>query len=116
MKLVVRLIISTLAVFLADYLLDGVHLNQFSTAIIVAIVLALLNTFLKPVLVILTIPVTLMTLGLFYLAINAIIVLLASELVPGFQVDSFWDALLFSMLNTVIAWLMERLAGTKDDD
>lgn len=116
MSPLIRLIISTLAVFATDYLLSGVHINQFTTAILVAIVLALLNTFLRPLLLILTIPITVVTLGLFYLVINAFLVVLASSIVPGFRVDSFGDAILFSLLNAFIAWVMQQLAKNNEDD
>ena len=116
MKLLIRLIISALAIFAASYLLSGVHINNFTTAILLAIVLALLNTFLKPILVVLTIPVTIFTLGLFLLVINAIIVLVADELIGGFRIDSFLDALLFSILITIIGWVLEGIAGTKKKD
>jgi putative membrane protein len=81
-----------------SYLLPGVHVTNFFTAFILAIVLAFLNYIVKPILVIFTIPLTVLTLGLFLLVINAIIILLASGLVSGFEVDGFWWAILFSLL------------------
>ena len=79
---------------------------------IIAIVIALLNTFLKPILILLTIPVTVLTLGLFLLVINAFIILFASELVNGFKVDGFWWALLFSIILSVVTSLLNSIAGT----
>ena len=114
MRLLIKLIISALAVFAASYLLPGVHVASFTTAIIVASVLGLLNLFLKPLLVLLTIPITLLTLGLFLLVINAIIVLICAELVGGFRVDGFLYALLFSLVISLITSLMEGLAKKKD--
>jgi putative membrane protein len=111
MGLLLKLLINTLAVFAGSYILPGVHVKNFTTAIIVAIVLAVLNAFLKPLLVILTIPITVFTLGLFLLVINAIIVILCSKLVPGFTVDGFWYALLFSLVISLIATVLERLAS-----
>lgn len=102
MGIIVRLLISALAVFAGAYILPGVHVRNFTTAIIVAIILALLNAFLKPVLVILTIPVTVITLGLFLLVINAVIILLCAKLVDGFRVDGFWYAMLFSVVLSLI--------------
>lgn len=102
MGIIVRLLISALAVFAGAYILPGVHVRNFTTAIIVAIILALLNAFLKPVLVILTIPVTIVTLGLFLLVINAVIILLCAKLVDGFRVDGFWYAMLFSVVLSLI--------------
>ncbi len=111
MGLLIKLLINTLAVFAGAYILPGVHVKNFTTAIIVAIVLAVLNAFLKPLLVILTIPVTILTLGLFLLVINAVIVILCSKLVPGFTVDGFWYALLFSLVISLIAAVLDRLAS-----
>ena len=111
MNLLIRIIISSLAVFLAAYLLPGVSVDSYITAIWVAIVLALLNGFLKPLLVIFTIPVTVVTLGLFLLVINAAIILLADNFVDGFYVSGFWWALLFSLVLSIITSLMESLGG-----
>lgn len=109
MNLIIKIIISSLAVFLSAYLLPGVEVDTYVTAIWVAIVLALLNGFLKPLLVVLTIPVTLVTLGLFLLVINAAIILLADNFVDGFFVDGFWWALIFSLVLSVITSIMESL-------
>ena len=106
MGIIVRLLISALAVFACAYILPGVHVRNFTTAIIVAVILALLNAFLKPVLVILTIPVTVITLGLFLLVINAVIILLCAKLVDGFRVDGFWYAMLFSVVLSLINALL----------
>lgn len=114
MNLIVKIIISSLAVFLSAYLLPGVGVDSYITAIWVAIVLALLNGFLKPLLVILTIPATVLTLGLFLLVINAAIILLADNFVDGFYVDGFWWALLFSLVLSVVTSLMEGLGGKSE--
>jgi len=98
MGLIVRLLINTLLVLLVSYLLPGVYVNSFLAALLVAVVLGLLNVFLKPILVIITIPITVLTLGLFLLVINAVIILLADQLIAGFRVDSFWWALGFSLI------------------
>ena len=109
MGLILKLIVSALAVLAADWLLPGVSVNSMTTAILVAIVLALLNTFVKPVLVFLTIPITVLTLGLFLLVINAIMVLIAEAVVPGMRVDGFLSAVLFSLVVSVLTALMEWL-------
>ena len=98
MKLILRLLLSALAVVLLANLLSGVYVDSFLTAIIVAVVLSLLNFIVKPILVILTLPVTIVTFGLFLLVINALIILLADRLVTGFSVENIWWALLFSLL------------------
>ena len=102
MKFILRLLLSALAVVLLANILPGVHVATYGIAILVALVLSLLNLLVKPLLVILTLPVTILTLGLFLLVINALIILLASSLVSGFNVDGFWWALLFSLLLSVL--------------
>ncbi|MGC8864284.1 MAG: phage holin family protein [Bacteroidales bacterium] len=108
MKLILRWTASAMAIAIIAWLLPGVSVDSFWTAMWVAAVLALLNIFVKPILIILTIPVTILTLGLFILAINAIIILMASSLVNGFHVDSFWWALLFSLLNSLVNALLNN--------
>lgn len=102
-----RFIIRTLSVFATAYLLPGVELAAFTTAIWVSLALAVLNVTIRPLLILLTIPLTLFTLGLFLLAINALVVMLASDWVEGFTVHGFWAALLFSMVMTLVSSLME---------
>jgi len=107
MGFILRLVLVGAAALLTSYLLPGVHMAGFLTAIILALVLALLNAVLKPILVILTIPVTVLTLGLFLLVINALIILLAGAIVPGFAVDGFLWALLFSLVLSVITAILD---------
>ena len=107
MNFIVRLLISALVAFGLSYLLPGVHIDSFVTALILALVLAVLNMLLKPIMVILTLPITIITLGLFLLVINAAIILLASKLVDGFKVDGFWWALLFSILLSVATSILQ---------
>ena len=115
MNLFIKIIISSLAVFLTAYLLPGVSVDGYVTAIWVAIVLALLNGFLKPLLIIFTIPVTVVTLGLFLLVINAAIILLADNFVDGFVVNGFWWALLFSLVLSIVTSVMEGLGGKPEN-
>jgi len=102
MKFILRLLLSALAVVLLANILPGVHVDTFGIAVIVALVLSLLNFLVKPLLVILTLPVTIVTFGLFLLVVNALIILMASGLVSGFAVDGFWWALLFSLLLSLV--------------
>ncbi|MDG1252930.1 MAG: phage holin family protein [Schleiferiaceae bacterium] len=102
-----RFVIRTLSVFTTAYLLPGVELAEFTTAIWASLALAFLNVTVRPLLILFTIPLTLFTLGLFLLAINAILVLLASEWVDGFAVQGFWAALLFSMVMTLVSSILE---------
>jgi putative membrane protein len=103
MKVIIRLLVYTCAVLLTAWLLPGVSIDKFVTALMVAIALAILNTFIRPVLIFLTIPVTVVTLGLFLLVINALIIMLIGKIVPGFVVEGFWWALLFSVILSIIA-------------
>ncbi|MBO9152935.1 phage holin family protein [Chitinophaga sp. GCM10012297] len=109
MGILIRILVTALAALLTAYILPGVKLENFTTALILAIVLGLLNLIVKPVLVILTLPVTVVTLGLFLLVINALIVLWASSLVKGFKVDNFWWALIFSVVLSIISSIMLSL-------
>jgi putative membrane protein len=102
MNVILKLLLNALAVFILAYLLNGVEVNGYLGAIIVAVVLAILNLFVKPILIIFTLPVTILTLGLFLLVINALIILLADKLVEGFSVSSFWTAILFSILLSIL--------------
>lgn len=104
-----RLIVSGLAVFITCYLLPGADVDGFVTALIVAVVLGLVNIFIKPILLVLTLPITLVTLGLFTLVINALMVLLVDYLVPGFNVTSFWWALAFAFVLSIINWFLNTL-------
>ncbi|MGN7719654.1 phage holin family protein [Chitinophaga sp. 22620] len=109
MGILIRILVTALAALLTAYILPGVKLQDFTTALILAIVLGLLNLLVKPVLVILTLPVTIFTLGLFLLVINALIVMWASSLVKGFKVDNFWWALIFSVVLSIISGIMLSL-------
>jgi putative membrane protein len=103
----VRLIARTLAAFGTAYILPSVDLDQFTTAIWLAVLLALLNSTLRPLLILLTIPLTVFSFGLFLLVINAGLVMLASDWVEGFGVGGFWSAMAFSLLYSTISSLLE---------
>lgn len=110
MKWILKLVLSAIAIIILANFLPGVSLSPpYTTAIIVAAVLALLNTLLKPVLIILTLPITILTLGLFLLIINAVIILLADKLIDGFAVNSIFTALLFSILLSLLQSLFYTL-------
>jgi putative membrane protein len=113
MRFILKLLVSSLAVFFSAYILHGVYLDGFPTAVLVALLLGFLNAFLKPVLVILTIPITFLTFGLFLLVINACIILLADYALQGFSVESFFTAVLFSIIVSVITWILEAIANPK---
>lgn len=109
-NLLIKLIVSTLSVFITAWILgDAVSLDGFGSAILVAVVLTVFNVTLRPVLVFLTLPATLVTFGLFLFVINAIIIMAADHLIGGFSVANFWWALLFSLVLSVVNGLLYGL-------
>ena len=112
MQFLGKILVTAVAAIIVSYLLPGVSIDNSVTALILAVVLALLNGFVKPILVALTIPITILTLGLFLLIINIVIIKWATEIVPGFSVRNWWSALLFSLLLSVVTALIENLIGT----
>jgi len=112
----VRFLLNGLAVLLTGYLLSGgVHVEHFGYALLVALVISIANVIVKPVLIVLTIPITLVTLGLFLLVINALIILLVDYFVPGFRVDGFWWALAFSLILSIFNSLFTDLTKEKKE-
>lgn len=116
MRFIVQLIISSLAVLISAYFLPGVEIvdNNFITALIVAAVLAFLNAVVKPIMILLTIPITFITLGFFLLVINALMILLAAKIVDDFRVNGFWWALLFSLILSIVTSILESIGNTKE--
>ena len=108
MRFLMRIIVTSVIAFGLSYLLGGISMDSFWTAIVVAIVLALLNAIVKPILILLTLPITLFTFGLFLFVINAVIILIASSLIEGFQVNGFWSALLFSLLLSILSSVLYK--------
>ena len=111
MNLLIRILLTAVLVLVIAKFLPGVTVENFSTSVIVAIVLGLLNLFVKPVLVLFTLPITIITLGLFLLVINALIILLCDNLVDGFNVKSFWTALIFSIILSISQSLLYKLTS-----
>jgi len=101
MGLVLRIIVTAGLVFGIAHFLPGVHVAGPFTAMVVAVVLGLLNVFIKPIMVLLTLPFTIITLGLFLLVVNALVILLCTKIVGGFTVDTFWVAMFFSILLSI---------------
>ncbi len=110
---IVRFLLSGAAVLLTAYLLPGVHVEHYGYALLVAAILSLANVIVKPIFVVLTIPITILTLGLFLLVINAVIILLVDYLTPGFSVDGFWWALAFSLILSIFTSLFSDLMKEK---
>lgn len=98
MKLILRILLTAIAVVILSKILPGIAVETYTTAIIVALVLGLLRVFVRPLLILFTLPLTILTLGLFLFVINAGIIMLAGRLVDGFTVEGFGYALLFSLL------------------
>lgn len=124
MNFLLKLLVSAVAVMITAWFLDGVSIgnnqflttdspqvNKFITCLLVAIVLAFLNSIVKPALTLLSLPITFLTLGLFLLAINALIILFADKLVDGFKVDGFWTALWFSLVLSLVSSLLDLAKG-----
>ena len=114
-KFLLKTLVTSVAVLLAAFLLhSGVRVDSTFTAILVAVVMGLMNNFIKPVLIVLTIPITIFTFGLFLLFINVLIVKWTSDIVPGFRVGGWLYALLFSFIVSFFTSVIERLVGGKD--
>lgn len=110
-KFLTKVLVTAIAALAASYILKGVYIDSFLTAIILAVVLALLNTFIKPILIFLTFPITIITLGLFLIVINILIIKWAASIVEGFTVSSWWSALLFSLLVSLVSSVLESFFG-----
>lgn len=108
MGLIVTILVNGLAVLFSAWILPGVSVTDYTTAVIVAILLAIVNTFLKPIILILTLPITILTLGLFTFVINAVLVLLVDSFVGGFKVDTWLWAVLFSIILAIVNSLFHR--------
>ncbi|MEN2283050.1 phage holin family protein [Algoriphagus sp. SE2] len=97
-----KILIGGISVLIAEFLLPGIHIDSFMTGFLLAAVVILINITIKPILILLTLPITILTLGLFLLVINAVVLLLAAEIIPGFEIDGFWWALLFAVVLSII--------------
>jgi putative membrane protein len=106
MRLILRVFLNALALYVADYLLDGIVLTGWVPALVGGLVLGVINAIIRPVFIVLTLPFTLLTLGLFIFVVNAICFGLAAALVPGFDVASFWSALGGAFIVSVVSWIL----------
>jgi len=111
MNFILNIIVTSVAVLLVANFLPGVHVDTFTTSLLVAIVLAFMNSIVKPILTILTIPITLLTMGMFLIVINGAIILMTDKLIDGFEVDGFWWALLFSFILSVTTSILNAIVG-----
>jgi putative membrane protein len=111
MLLLIRWLIYALAILIAAYLLPGVSITGFGAALVAALVLGLVNTVLRPFLLLLTLPINILTLGLFTLVINTLMILLTSAVVKGFAVRNFWWALLFGVILSVVNFVLVQIVA-----
>lgn len=116
MNIIIRWVINALALYATAWLLDGVHVSGFGAALVAAAVLAIVNAIIRPVLILLTLPVNVLTLGLFTFVINGGLLLLVSRVVRGFEVSGLLTAVVASLILTVISAILTALAGPKKED
>jgi len=106
MNILIGWILSALAVLVAAYILPGVHVASFTIALVAALVLGIINAVLKPILILLTLPINILTLGIFTFVINALLILLTARIVPGFEVNGFWWAIILSIVLAIINFFL----------
>jgi len=111
MMLILRWLVMTAAVAVAAYVVPGVAVKGFFTALMVALFLGVMNVLIKPVLILITLPINILTLGLFTFVINALLVLAVSAVVKGFEVNGFWAAILFSIILSVVNFILSHLVA-----
>ena len=113
MGILVRWIFLTGAILLASYLIDGIKVSGFFSAFFAAAILGILNALLRPVLIILTLPINILTLGLFTFVINAVLLMMASGVIGGFEVRGFWSAFFGALIITIVSWVMGSFISDK---
>ena len=104
--ILIRWMVLTLSIIIASYFLDGIHVRDFFSAFLAAAVLGVLNVLLRPILIILTLPITIFSLGLFMFVINAFLLAMVSGVIPGFEVHGFWTAVFGALIISIINWLL----------
>ncbi len=114
MRFLFQWLVSGLGIVITAYLLPGVEVEGLFAALVTALILGLINAFIRPVLILFTLPLTILTLGLFTLVINALLVLLAAAVVPGFAVQGFWWALLFGLVLAVINFALGAMVPKEE--
>ena len=113
MKLFLHWLVAALAILISSYVLPGVSVDGFVTALIVAVILGIINVFLRPLFVLLTLPITVLTLGLFVFVINGLLVMLAANIVPGFEVDSLLSGILFAIVLALVSAVLDMFENKK---
>lgn len=115
MKIFLNWLFSAIAILITAYLLPGVDVDGFVAALILAVVLGIINAFIKPIILILTLPINVLTLGLFTFVINALLIMLAANVVPGFSVNGFWDAMFFAIVLALVSWVLAKFDGNPNN-
>jgi len=115
MRLILRVLLNAFGLYVADYLLDGIVLTGLAPALVGGLVLGVINAIIRPVFIVLTLPFTLLTLGLFIFVVNAICFALAAALVPGFDIASFWSALGGALIVSVVSWILTAVSDKRHD-
>lgn len=110
MKLIGRLLVNILALLIVDHLMPGVELQGLWAATVTAVILGVVNTFLKPILQVIALPITLLTFGIAAFLINVLLLWLVNVVVPGFEIDNFTTAVIASILLSLVSWFLHRLA------
>ena len=113
MGFLIRWLILTVAIIVASYLLEGIHISGFFSALFAAAALGILNALFRPILILLTLPINILTLGLFTFIINALMLKLASGVIPGFEVYGFWTAVFGSLIISVVSWLLNSFISDR---
>ena len=113
MGLLIRWLIVTVAIIFASYLLDGIEVKNFFSAFFAAAALGILNALFRPILIVLTLPINILTLGLFTFLINALMLKMASGIIPGFEVHGFWTAIFGSLIISTISWLLNAFISDR---
>ena len=111
--LMIRWLVLTIAIICASYLLDGIQVSGFFSAFFAAAILGLLNAFFRPILFLLTLPLNLLTLGLFTFVINAVLLKMSTGVVPGFEVSGFWTAVFGSLLISIVSWILNSFISNR---
>jgi putative membrane protein len=109
LRILLSILLNALAIYVAAYLLDGIVLSGFVAALIAGLVLGIVNTLIKPLLILLTLPITIITLGLFIFIVNAICLALTAALVPGFDIAGFWSAVGGALIVSIVSWALGAL-------
>lgn len=113
MGLLLRWLILTVAIIIASYLLEGIHVSGFFSAFFAAAILGILNALFRPILIILTLPINILTLGLFTFIINALMLTMVSDVIPGFEVYGFWTAIFGSLIISIVSWLLNSFINDR---